>query len=170
MSNGLLKKGLNSLLLCVFCPLVANAENNPFIDDYGRVYPGPFRGKVVVVVDADTINVQIDLWPGSLQTASIRVRNVDAPETRTSCAEEKELGLEAKAWVERRYPVGDIVRVENVSPDPFYGRYVADIRRWRSDRWLLLEKELNEAGFAEPWQPGWDEIDWCTIAKNRAAE
>ncbi len=160
-----MKKIISSALLTLLAAQTL-ADPNPYVGQ-PKSFDGPFRGTVVRVIDADTISVSINLWPGSIQLADIRVKNIDAPETRTRCEAEKALGLAAKVWVEGMYPVGEFVRIDNVESDPFFGRVVADIRRWRSDRWLYLANELVERDFAEPWQPGQAEIDWCKIAEDR---
>ncbi|MGB5865766.1 MAG: hypothetical protein WBG95_15875 [Sulfitobacter sp.] len=94
------------------------------------------------------------------------MQNIDAPEVRTSCEAEKMLGLEAKKWVEGVYPEGEVVRLDDIEADPFSGRFVADIRRWRSDRWLYLAEELIERDYAQLWNPNMPDIDWCKIAEN----
>ena len=68
---------------------------------------------------------------------------------------------------ERLYGPGTEIRIENVELDSF-GRAVADIRRYRSDRWLYFAKEMVDSDMAEAWQEGWPDIDWCELAKSRA--
>lgn len=145
---------------------LAFCEENPYAS--GQLsYSGPYRAFVIRVVDADTLEVKVELWPNLMQTAMIRVRGIDAPETRSSCEAEKALGLEAKNWVEKMYPADAVIRIEDVEPDSL-SRYVADVKRWRSDRWLPLANELLDRDFAEIWYKGQQDVPWCLISTERA--
>jgi endonuclease YncB( thermonuclease family) len=132
--------------------------------------PSPYSeyyGVVERVIDGDTLVVRVDLWPGLEAIYSVRARNVDAPELRRAgCPEERAWAEEARRQAERLYGIGTTVRIENVEIDSF-GRAVADIRRWVSDRWRHFGDEMIQRGMAEPWQQGWDEIDWCAKAAER---
>lgn len=43
---------------------------------------GPYDAHVVKVKDADTIEMAVNVWPGLVQIVDVRLRGVDAPETR----------------------------------------------------------------------------------------
>ena len=58
---------------------------------------GPYPAKVTRVIDGDTIDVTLIIYPGLSQDARIRISGIDAPETRTRLACEKALGLESKS-------------------------------------------------------------------------
>ena len=119
------------------------------------------------VIDGDTIVVSVDLWPGLIAHYQVRVRGIDAPEVhRVRCPEEKTWGYEAREVVERLYDVGSEVRLENVELDSF-GRAVADVSRYRSDRWLDIKQELLDRDLAVIWTPDMPEIDWCSLAITR---
>ena len=128
--------------------------------------PSPYSeyyGAVERVIDGDTLLVRLDLWPGLEAIYPVRVRGIDAPELRgAKCPEEKLWAKEALAQAEKLYGVGTIVRIENVEIDSF-GRAVADIRRWRSDRWLYFAEEMVDRDLALAWQEGWPDIDWCAV-------
>jgi endonuclease YncB( thermonuclease family) len=132
--------------------------------------PSPYSeyyGTVERIIDGDTMVVRVDLWPGLEAIYAVRARNIDAPELRgANCSEELAWAEEAKAQAERLYAPGTTVRIENVELDSF-GRAVAEIRRWRSDRWMYFGDEMTERGMAEAWQEGWEDIDWCLLAANR---
>ena len=102
-----------------------------------------YWAKVVRVIDGDSLVAQVDLWPGLTGQYHIRVRDIQAPEIRgyPDCPEVKIWGIEAKQTVETLYDVGSRIRIENVDLDSF-GRVLADVSRWRSDRWLYLKAEL----------------------------
>jgi micrococcal nuclease len=127
--------------------------------------PSPYSeyyGTVERVIDGDTLVVRLDLWPGLEAIYAVRARGIDAPEVRgAACPDETVLAEEARAQAEKLYGPGTTVRIENVELDSF-GRAVADIRRFRSDRWLYFAEEMVDRGLAEPWQDDWPEIDWCS--------
>lgn len=129
--------------------------------------PTEFYGTVKRIIDGDTLEVKINIWPGISGNFSIRVRGIDAPEIkRHDCDEEYEWGMEAKEKVEQLYPKGSQVRLQKVKVG-LYGRYVADVSRWRSDRWLYLKDELIERKLAHEWFSGQSAIPWCLLAKTR---
>jgi endonuclease YncB( thermonuclease family) len=131
---------------------------------WAQQIPSPYpeyHGTVERVIDGDTMVVRLDLWPGLEAVYSVRARGIDAPELRgAKCPQEKLWAEDAKARAERLYGPGTTVRIENVEMDSF-GRAVADIRRWRSDRWMYFSEEMTERDMAQPWQDGWPDIDWC---------
>ncbi|WP_171960026.1 thermonuclease family protein [Roseobacter denitrificans] len=131
-----------------------------------------YAATIVRVIDGDTLEVVVDLWPGLTGTYSIRVRGIDAPETRRgSCPEREEemleWGAEAKAQVEKLYPAGTPIKLEDIEPDPFAGRFVADVRRRRTDRWLFLKNELLDRGLAVEWTPDMSDVPWCLVLDTR---
>lgn len=134
---------------------------------HAQEIPTPYSeyyGTVERVIDGDTMIVRLDLWPGLEAVYSVRARGIDAPELRgANCPQERLWAEEARAQAEKLYAVGTTVRIENVELDSF-GRAVADIRRWRSDRWLYFAEEMVERGMAQVWQDGWPDVDWCALA------
>lgn len=127
-----------------------------------------YYAEVVRVIDGDTLDVRVDLWPGLQAVYAVRVRGIDSPELRgASCPEEKSWAEQARAQLETLYDPGSFIRLEKVEYDAFSGRVVGDVRRWRSDRWLYLADEMVERGMAEAWAPEMPDIDWCGLAKLR---
>lgn len=145
-------------LACLLCaPLPGFAQEIP--SPYSEYY-----GTVERIIDGDTLQVRIDLWPGLEAIYAVRVRGIDAPELRgAKCPQEKLWAEEAKAQAEKLYDIGSTVRIENVELDSF-GRALADVRRWRSDRWMYFAEEMTERDMAQPWQPRRNDIDWCALA------
>lgn len=134
--------------------------------DLTTPYPQYF-GRVERVIDGDTLVVRVDLWPGLEAIYPVRARGIDAPELRgAKCPQERLWAEEARERAARFYGPGTLVRLENVELDSF-GRALADIRRWRSDRWLYFAAEMVDIGMAEAWQEGWSDIDWCALAAAR---
>jgi micrococcal nuclease len=148
------------MLCCLAGPVAAQDEaTNPYALYYAEV---------LRVIDGDTLDVRVDLWPGLQAVYAVRVRGIDAPELRgVGCEEERVWAQEAKAQVEKLYDVGSRVRLENVAFDAYSGRVDADVRRWRSDRWIYLADELVERNLAVAWTPDMADVPWCLLAKTR---
>lgn len=76
-----------------------------------------YKAKVIKIVDADTLDVEIDLGFNIHYKVRLRLSNVDAPELKT-----KE-GKEAKAFVEQELASGEVT-VTTYKTEK-YGRYLA---------------------------------------------
>lgn len=100
-----------------------------------------YRAKVVNVVDADTLDLLIDLGFHLGFEQRIRLARVNAWETRGS---EREKGLIAKSFVEQFLPVGDYVAICTQKKGKF-GRYIAEITYGDG---LNLSDELVRHGHA----------------------
>ena len=84
-----------------------------------------YTAEVINIVDADTIDIRIDLGLSVQVNIRTRLHRIDAWEVR---GEEREKGLLAKARVEELIPVGTEVTV-NTHKDKKgkYGRYLVEI-------------------------------------------
>jgi len=118
----------------------------------GNVY----EGRVIRVIDGDTIRVAIGIWPDE-EVAAIRVRGVDTPELKARCPEEHALAQKAKAFTAGFLPAGSIVILRKIKADKYRGRYDADVQR--SDG-RELAAALIGAGIARPYQ-GAKRGAWC---------
>ena len=118
----------------------------------GHVY----EGRVVRVIDGDTIRVAIGIWPDEEVTA-IHVRGVDTPEVKAKCPEERALAQKAKAFTEEFLPAGSIVILRKIKADKYRGRYDADVQT--SDG-RELAAGLIGAGLARPYE-GERRAGWC---------
>ncbi|SNY91379.1 hypothetical protein SAMN04515647_1601 [Cohaesibacter sp. ES.047] len=144
-----------------------------------KIYPGPYIAYVteVGVYDGDTINAEIHTAPGQILMTGLRVAGVDTPEIRRSgCrtdamkADELALGQIAKAFVEKRYPVGMQFRVRDLQFDKYGGRHVGIVERETATGWQRLDDELLRVRprIADPYginKPGKDSLrkskSWC---------
>jgi len=112
-----------------------------------------FEYKAIVkkIVDADTIDVDIDLGFKMKTEQRLRLARVDAWEVR---GEERVKGLKAKEFVEDVIPVGTRVTVRTEKTGK-YGRYIAEviympksIEEFKENGMLNLSDELLRAGHA----------------------
>jgi len=105
------------LLLAASAPLALSAP---------QVY-GPYRATVLRVVDGDTVEVGLDVYPGIVRIVKIRLAGINAPETRTRDSCEKAAGLLAKEEMQRLMSRPGPVEVVDLHEGKFAGRAVARI-------------------------------------------
>jgi micrococcal nuclease len=154
---------LRNMLFAMVCVILTG--NFSAADD--RQYK-LYLADVLDIIDGDTMSVRVSLWPGLVAEYSVRVRGMDAPELRgASCAEEKAWAEESKAQLQKLYDVGSQIKLENVEYDAFSGRVLADVFRYRSDRWLDLKKEMVDRKMAVEWYPKQGDVPWCLLAPSR---
>ena len=114
--------------------------------------------KINRVVDGDTIDVTIDLGFDLYKKERVRVAGVDTPEKRTRDKEEKELGLDATAWLKEKLDGalrGDdelIIRTELVGGVGKYGRLLGWL--YIGDAELSLNELMIEEGYAWAYDGG----------------
>ena len=106
------------------------------------------------IVDGDTVDVLLKVGNGPLaavRQARLRLYGIDAPETRTRDADEKERGYRARDRLEDLAPVGGRYRnlyatIHNVGK---FGRFVATLK------WTGVERTINQIlldeGLVEPY-------------------
>lgn len=110
-----------------------------------------YQARVLRVVDADTLLVDVDLGFQVHKEQRLRLASVDSPEARTP------QGLEATAYVQDQLAAVDFVVVATVKID-LYGRYVAHVffqpgerdKRLVATKGRYLNQELVDRGLAKP--------------------
>tara|TARA_B100000519_G_scaffold88697_1_gene76892 strand:+ start:2176 stop:2568 length:393 start_codon:yes stop_codon:yes gene_type:complete len=115
------------------------------------------------VVDGDTVDIVIDLGFSLTKKERVRLAGIDTPESRTKNLEEKELGLDAKDFLERRLndSIGYNLKVKT-EKDGKYGRMLG----WFIIGEINLNKEMVERGYAWKYDGGTKEKN-LTILKQR---
>ena len=85
--------------------------------------------QITKVVDGDTIDADIDLGFDISLTKRIRLAGVDTPESRTTDANEKKLGLEVKEWLKKKLEGQEDIIVKTELPDSTekYGRILGHL-------------------------------------------
>ncbi len=112
-----------------------------------------YRATVDRVVDGDTIDVTLDLGFDIQMKARIRFHGVNAPESRTRDAVEKEAGLAAKRYVEDWLSAIDGKAVIQTSLDE-KGEHGRVLGRILSDDGACLNDEMVSLGHAVPCDGG----------------
>jgi len=96
----------------------------------GQTKPKPatvYAGELLRIVDGDTLRVRIETTPDHYWTPSIRLLNVDSPELRGKCENERGMARMAKDLVGMVLPPASVVMVTNLKPDKFSGRFDANV-------------------------------------------
>jgi len=104
--------------------------------------------KINKIIDGDTIDLDIDLGFGVTLSHRIRLKDINAAETRTLNIEEKVKGLAAKVWLQEQLAREGEWIIETTKEDK-YGRILGTLYLI-GDPITVNERMLNE-GIAEPY-------------------
>ena len=80
-----------------------------------------YPAEVVRVIDGDTFEARVRVWPGLDVSTKVRLRNIDAPELHAHCAEELAKAQAARAALETMLAAGGVT-VSRVGIDKYGGR------------------------------------------------
>jgi endonuclease YncB( thermonuclease family) len=81
--------------------------------------------EVLRVIDGDTFEARVILWPGLDVTTRVRLRGIDAPELKARCGEERLKAEAARDALRAILDEGE-VGISHVTLDKYGGRVVAD--------------------------------------------
>ena len=104
--------------------------------------------KINRIIDGDTVDLDIDLGFGVTLSHRVRLKDVNAAETKTLDLEEKAKGLAAKEWLKKELSREGEWIIETVKEDK-YGRILGTLY-CVGDPITINERMLNE-GIAEPY-------------------
>jgi len=112
-------------------PVAAN-RSAPIVADTPVVRPAEaatirlgHRAEVLKVVDGDTFDARVHLWPGLDITTRVRLRGIDAPEMKARCEDERARAEAAREALRAILDEGE-VGVSRVTIDKYGGRVVAE--------------------------------------------
>lgn len=128
------------------------------------------------VVDGDTIDADIDLGFDISLTKRIRLAGVDTPESRTTDAKEKALGLEVKEWLKKKLEGQTDVIVKTELPDSTekYGRILGHLFIGDKDVSAVNKKKsinqmMIDEGYAWEYDGGTKKKDFNLLLEKRNA-
>ena len=104
--------------------------------------------KIHRVIDGDTIDIDIDLGFDITIRQRVRLKDIDAAETRTKDLEEKAEGIKARLWLEKELSREGEWIIETHKEDK-YGRILGTLYLV-GDSVTVNERMLNE-GIARPY-------------------
>ena len=143
-----------ALLAAAWATLIA--VTLPVSPSKAETLAGPFRARVLKVLDGDTFVAEIRLWFGQNVVEHVRVAGIEAPESgrRARCAQEAE-----SAQRSRQYLSGLIgqqaVELREVRREK-YGRTLATVRV----NGIEVAPQMTEMGYARPYA-GKSRQSWC---------
>ena len=105
--------------------------------------------KITRVIDGDTVDVDIDLGFGITISHRVRLKDIDAAETRTKDLEEKAEGIKARLWLEKELSRKGEWIIDTTKEDK-YGRILGTLYLV-GDPVTVNERMLNE-GIAKPYE------------------
>jgi micrococcal nuclease len=104
--------------------------------------------KINRVIDGDTVDLDIDLGFGITLSHRVRLKGINAAETRTLDLEEKQAGINARLWLEKELSKPGEWVIETTKEDK-YGRILGTLYLV-GEPVTVNEKMLNE-GIAKPY-------------------
>lgn len=118
---------------------------------------GPYDATLVGVVDGDTYDLKVSIWPQPEYAPPLRIRvaNAQTPELRSSAACERALAQKAKDRATALLMVGRI-QITAVTGTDDFGRTLAHVLVDDVDLGELLKVE----GLARTYKRG-DKTPWC---------
>ncbi|MHC2466676.1 endonuclease YncB(thermonuclease family) [Bradyrhizobium embrapense] len=111
---------------------------------------------VVRTIDGDTFEARVHLAPGPDLYTRVRLRGIDAPELKASCARELQMAQAATVALRDLLGEGDVA-IYNIGPDKYQGRVVADVATRKTDN---VSAALLAAGHARAYNGG-HRFGWC---------
>jgi endonuclease YncB( thermonuclease family) len=85
-----------------------------------------YPADVLRVIDGDTFDARVRVWPGMEAVTRVRLRGVDAPEMKARCYDERVKALAARDALSGLLQAGG-VGIRNVKRDKYGGRVDADV-------------------------------------------
>jgi micrococcal nuclease len=106
------------------------------------------------VVDGDTIDADIDLGFDISLTKRIRLAGIDTPESRTTDAYEKKLGLEVKDWLKHKLEFAKDILIKTELPDSTekYGRIIGHL--FINGEEISINNQMINEGYAWEYDGG----------------
>ncbi len=130
-------------------PLTSTATPRP---DAPAAYPA----EVVRVIDGDTFEARVRVWPGLDVNTKVRLRNIDAPELHARCADELAKAQAARGALETMLAAGGVT-LSRVGLDKYGGRVDAAVStRDTAD----VSSALLNGGWARSYAGG-HRGSWC---------
>lgn len=124
--------------------------------DARDVIAGPVSGKVLQVLDGDTVTVRLHIWIGQDVETHVRIAGIDTPEMKGKCAREREMATAARVELEKLL-ADSTITLSNIRHEKYAGRVMA---KAVNSQGVDLGGHLTEKGFARPYN-GKKRLGWC---------
>lgn len=120
------------------------------------LFYGSYNATVIDVIDADTLKLNVAVWPGEQKVVSISVLGVDTPSLNGKCDAETLLAREAMELT--RQFIGDRVVLADVRQSKDNQLFYANVRNKRGK---LLSDALIEVGYGVSSEAKNRRATWC---------
>ena len=117
---------------------------------------GPVSGKVLAVLDGDTIAVRLHIWIGQDIETHVRLAGIDTPEIKGKCRAERSMAVQARQELETLL-ASSTVTLSNIRLEKYAGRVLADAV---SGEGVNLASHLKDKGLARAYG-GKKRLGWC---------
>lgn len=117
---------------------------------------GPVTGKVIDVLDGDTLSVRLHVWIGQQVETSVRIAGIDTPEMKGKCEKERGMARAARSELENLLSTGDIV-LTDIRLEKYAGRVLA---KAHTSAGISIAEHLIAKGLARPYA-GKKRLGWC---------
>ena len=114
---------------------------------------------VIRTIDGDTFEARVHLEPGLDLNTRVRLRGIDAPELKASCALELQMAEKATGALRALLGEGGVT-IFNIGPDKYAGRVVADVATRRTGN---VSTAMLTAGYVRSYGGG-HRNGWCANA------
>lgn len=138
-------------LLVLFCLMLATAPAGA-----RDVIAGPVSGRVLGVLDGDTIAVRLHIWIGQDIETHVRLAGIDTPEMKGKCRAERDMAAKAREELAALLVAGD-VNLSNIRLEKYAGRVLADAANGEG---VNLAAHLKDKGLARAYG-GKKRLGWC---------
>jgi endonuclease YncB( thermonuclease family) len=120
---------------------------------------GTYAADVLRVLDGDTFEARVQIWPGLEITTKVRLRGIDAPELKAHCEAEQRKAEAAREALRVLLAQGEVA-IARVTLDKYGGRVVADASTGSTTD---ISQALLGAGLVRSYGGGRRE-SWCAQA------
>ena len=119
------------------------------------------------VVDGDTIDADIDLGFDISLGKRIRLAGIDTPESRTTNAKEKAMGLESKEWLKKALEGAKDILIKTELPDSTekYGRIIGHL--FINGQETSLNSQMITSGYALAYDGGTKDKNFDVLLERR---
>lgn len=128
----------------------------PYVAQAAQTY-GPYNAEVVRIIDGDTVELRVAIWPNLAQQISLRLDGVNTPEKRRAPACEKALAKKATEFTRQFIGDAETIRLYDVRLGKYAGRALGRIEVIGKG---FLGPALIAAGHAREYHGG-ARHPWC---------
>lgn len=144
----------------LIAPVSADRAAMPAQSDTTAAPPVVWRGghpaEVLRVIDGDTFEARVRVWPGLDITTKVRLRGIDAPEMHARCESERTNAIASRDALARLLNEGS-VGIARVTQDKYGGRVDAEVSTAATGD---VAKALLAGGKARAYSGG-RRMSWC---------